>query len=247
MGLEIDYDKKKALCDALSHLAGNNFPFKLSKELGKTLRDARSLERFNTAVGVPGYDTNADGLVLRKLVQKWPEMDHDVREMLFGATASSQLVGLILYGDVGCVAAVVDVKRFDPAKFGEYCESGNVEAVKTLMSHVDPINNAIGWAARNGHIEVVELLLTDGRADPSANSNCAIRLAAEYGYAKVVELLLADKRINPSAGDNYAIRWAALNEHFEVVKLLLADKRVDPSAALKIKNLTPEMRTLLQP
>ena len=145
MGLEVVFDRKKVLCDALSYLADNNSPFKLSKELGKTLREAKLLVRFNTAIGVPGYDYNVDGLVFRRLVQAWPEMDTDVREMLLSATGTDNLVDLIIRGDVDSVKVVeallpkvnnpspkIRALVYDPAKFQEYVKKGDAEAVKAL-------------------------------------------------------------------------------------------------------------------
>lgn len=40
-------------------------------------------------------------------------------------------------------------------------------------------NHAIRFASRNGHIEVVRLLLSDDRDNPSVNNKAGIRLASE--------------------------------------------------------------------
>jgi ankyrin repeat protein len=110
----------------------------------------------------------------------------------------------------------------------------NRELVKQILkSGVDPSaqdNCAIKWAARNGHTDVVRLLLGDSRVEPSANYNLAIRQAAQNGHTEVVELLLGDSRVDPSAQDNLAIQMAAYEGHTEVVRLLLGDSRVEPSA-----------------
>jgi ankyrin repeat protein len=89
--------------------------------------------------------------------------------------------------------------------------------------------SAIRLASKNGHVEVVKLLLNDPRVDPSAENNYAIRLASENGHVEAVKLLLNDPRVDPSAENNDAIRWASKNGHAEVVKLLLNDPRIDPS------------------
>jgi hypothetical protein len=96
-------------------------------------------------------------------------------------------------------------------------------------------NYAIYWASQNGHAEVVRLLLTDPRVDPSVRGNeeiChdALAKASQNGHVEVVRLLLTDPRVDPSALNNYAIRFASQNGHVEVVQLLLSDHRVDPSA-----------------
>ena len=80
-------------------------------------------------------------------------------------------------------------------------------------------------ASENGHIDVVRLLLADGRVNPAASDNYAIRLASENGRTDVVRLLLADGRVDPAAKDNYAIREASCYGHVDVVRLLLADVR----------------------
>jgi hypothetical protein len=90
--------------------------------------------------------------------------------------------------------------------------------------------DALAEASENGHVEVVRLLLTDPRVDPSAQNNYAICGASENGYLKVVRLLVTDPRVDPSTLDNYAIRFASQNGHAGVVRLLLTDPRVDPSA-----------------
>jgi hypothetical protein len=59
-------------------------------------------------------------------------------------------------------------------------------------------NKAIRDAAKNGHADVVALLLDDSRVDPGAKNNRAIRDAAENGHADVVELLAADPRVDAS-------------------------------------------------
>jgi len=51
---------------------------------------------------------------------------------------------------------------------------------------------------------VFELLLNDGRADPSANNNFAIQYASSRGHPRVVELLLKSGRVNAAANDNFA-------------------------------------------
>ena len=43
-------------------------------------------------------------------------------------------------------------------------------------------------------MEVVELLLQDGRADPTADDNATIRLAIEKGHTDVVRLLKAHRK-----------------------------------------------------
>jgi ankyrin repeat protein len=81
-------------------------------------------------------------------------------------------------------------------------------------------------------VEIVSLLLSDCRVDPSALDNAALRYAARNGHVEIVKLLLSDSRVDPSARENRAIRDAARKGHTEVVKLLLSDSRVEVSGEM---------------
>jgi hypothetical protein len=51
-------------------------------------------------------------------------------------------------------------------------------------------------AIDNNYFEIVDLLLKDGRIDPSANNNYLIKRAINESNNKMVELLLKDNRVN---------------------------------------------------
>jgi ankyrin repeat protein len=52
-------------------------------------------------------------------------------------------------------------------------------------------NVAVHGAARNGHFDVVALLVADERVDPTDANNTAIRRASANGHMDIVQLLLA--------------------------------------------------------
>ena len=87
----------------------------------------------------------------------------------------------------------------------------------------------INLASRNGHVDVVTVLLKDGRADPSDRS---LFLASENGHAGVVDILLQDGRANPRQCYSSPLTTSIKGGHTEVVSLLLDDGRADPSPGL---------------
>ncbi|PRP82354.1 putative ankyrin [Planoprotostelium fungivorum] len=91
-------------------------------------------------------------------------------------------------------------------------------------------NKDIQPAAEHGHHNIVQLLLTHARVDPSTNDNEAIREAASNGHIEVMRLFLADPRVDPSANDQIALKMASEKGHAMTVKLLLSDPRVEISA-----------------
>ena len=93
--------------------------------------------------------------------------------------------------------------------------------IKQLIKEgADPkINNnyALRWAAENGHLEIVKLLIPV--SDPKAGGSYALQLAATKGHLEIVKLLIPVS--DPKAGGSYALRLAAENGHLEIVKLLI--------------------------
>jgi len=113
------------------------------------------------------------------------------------------------------------------------CRNGHADLVKLLLSdpNVDPCSkkNLIYIAALNNKLEVVQLLLADTRADPSMDDNKAITSLSNCNFLEVFSLLMSDNRVDPSARSSVSICNAATKGNTEIVKLLLSDKRVDPS------------------
>ena len=100
------------------------------------------------------------------------------------------------------------------------------EIIEVLMDK----NEALRWAARKGHKEIVELLLP--LSDPKAKNSEALREAAMNGHKEIVELLIPVA--DPKANDSEALYWAACSGHKEIVELLIpvADPKANDSEAL---------------
>jgi len=91
----------------------------------------------------------------------------------------------------------------------------DLQVIKELLEEgADPKANdsfALGWAAENGHVEIVKLLIPV--SDPKARDSEALRLAAEREYTEIVKLLIPVS--DPKANSGEILRLAAkkgLNE-----------------------------------
>jgi ankyrin repeat protein len=118
------------------------------------------------------------------------------------------------------------------------------------INPADESNAAIRRAASSGHLEVVHLLLSDRRVNPTDIKNEALRHAGIFlifkntavlgflelgffsrrfvthylagnGHTDVVSLLLEDKRVDPTAKKNKAFRFACGYGHVDTAKFLL--------------------------
>ena len=88
------------------------------------------------------------------------------------------------------------------------------------------------FAAWKGHLEVVSLLLADGRSDPNVcmqDGLTPLGMACEHGRVAVVTLLLTDERVDPntkSENDPSSPLWfASQNGFLHLVRLMLASER----------------------
>ncbi|KAJ3284904.1 hypothetical protein HDU76_008209, partial [Blyttiomyces sp. JEL0837] len=96
---------------------------------------------------------------------------------------------------------------------------------------VNALNNeAFRYACKNGHVEIVKMLLATGGVNAAVDNNIAIRHAAMSGDLEIVKLLLEVEGVDAGALGNKAIISAAKNGHLEVVKLLMKAKGVDVNA-----------------
>ena len=136
-----------------------------------------------------------------------------------------------------CQEDIIDVKlskdyeaflEIERMKLGNRAyETSDIKTIELLLL-ASKIDNkycpskicAIGYASRNGYLEIVKPLLSDSRVDPSDDNNYAIRWASENGHLEIVELLLSDLRVDPSDDDNYAIKEASNNGYVKIVNLL---------------------------
>ncbi|CAG8890062.1 unnamed protein product [Penicillium egyptiacum] len=94
----------------------------------------------------------------------------------------------------------------------------------------------LSWAAGNGHVTVVKLLLDTGKADASAKDKLGrtpLWLAAEKCYAPIVKLLLDTGKADINAKDKNGrtqLIWGARKGYVAMVKLLLETGKADVNA-----------------
>lgn len=123
-------------------------------------------------------------------------------------------------------------------------DNAQPEAVKLLLAdpRVDPNNDegdttalvqacSVSRGNEARYVEVVHLLLQDGRADPTWNDSKVLSVVSYFGdYAEIVRLLLEDGRADPSDGNGEALILASTRGREKIVALLLADPRTVPWA-----------------
>jgi len=113
---------------------------------------------------------------------------------------------------------------------------GFLEAEGCDINREDCIGNTpLGWAAYNGHEDVVEILLGRGDISPDRldmGGQTPLCCAARDGRGGLVEMLLWRDDIDPNKQDIYRqtpLYCATQNGHQGVVKMLLGRGDVDPN------------------
>jgi hypothetical protein len=113
--------------------------------------------------------------------------------------------------------------------FFEAVKSNNLPEVQRFLATHDPTmdnNFALAWASEFGHLDLLNLLLTDSRVNPAAGDNYAIVHATLNGHTKIVARLLEDPRVDPHVDRNAVFCFAVQYEHVDLVKFLLASPRI---------------------
>ena len=116
---------------------------------------------------------------------------------------------------------------------------GDTQLVKAILKTPNlniaaKFHDSLCLACSTGRLEVVDVLLKDGRIDPTIPSsiftddlvNNALETACAYGHLSVVQLLLNDPRVDPSSNDCLAVTLAAGNGHANILERLLQERRV---------------------
>jgi len=130
--------------------------------------------------------------------------------------------------------------RRSPNKLLNACQLGDVNAVAELLKLPRIRVNAKSegftpffLACYLSNVEVVKMLLADGRADVNEVSDEGVTpfyAACEAGLTEIVRLLLADKRVIidwAEGPEQTPLHAACFKNRASVIKLLLADPRVD--------------------
>lgn len=103
-------------------------------------------------------------------------------------------------------------------------KENHVEIVKMILT--DDVNpnayndSPLYWTCHNGNLEIATILMKDARVDPSHINNFPIHIASSRGFIEIVKLLLTDKRVDP--GSFSTIYWAYAHRHFDIVKLMFS-------------------------
>lgn len=115
------------------------------------------------------------------------------------------------------------------------CRYGDLPALQELLAqNVDIHENddqALQWAAQNGHTEIVGILLDLG-ADIHVHDDNCLKIAADQGHTGTVEFLL-DRGAKIHAENDMSLNWAAFSGQTETTRLLL-DRGADSHSKLAV-------------
>jgi uncharacterized protein len=133
----------------------------------------------------------------------------------------------------GMALAEIDLDKANQVPLTIAAAQGNLKKVHDLLLSGTPPNltdisgrPAIGWAALEGHTDVIQELLKAPRIFVNAKDqqgNTAVLLAAQRGHAEAVDALIAGKAdLNLDNNDGMtALMYAAQNGYLRIVQALV--------------------------
>jgi len=138
-----------------------------------------------------------------------------------GYTGFTALHAVSFFGIVGVVATVLERMEWDA----------------NATDHMG--DTALTWAAREGHEEVVRMLLEQERANPNRvgtiYSRTPLAWAATNRHEEIVGMLLEREDVDPDQADpkygRTPLSWAAEKGHGGIVRMLLEREEVNPDLA----------------
>jgi ankyrin repeat protein len=136
----------------------------------------------------------------------------------------------------GILRSIYDYKQLHE-NFFYACANGNVELLDQLLQdpHIsvkEGKNQCLISAIANDHINVVEILLNDGRTqledgqERKESQSRVLHALVEYNRPEIMALLL--NKLEPQNYHNWAIITAAENGRYELVDLLIRHPLVNP-------------------
>lgn len=162
---------------------------------------------------------------------------------------------------VRCIAQTVRADRYEhyadtfQTLLETACFMNDAALFASLLAHTTciPTYAHLYSAAKKGCAAIVELILTDGRVDPSSFASEIFRnlsrgsIKTFRSNAAVIDLLLVDGRADPTVSSSALLYDAVQRNALGVVKALLKDGRADPTVCLsKCDTSTKESTEILK-
>lgn len=147
----------------------------------------------------------------------------------------------VRHGHLELVRMLLEDSRVAPSSpaFLHACRTGYPAIVSLFLDH--PQFDAAGGdgsasscpftqsAEANEHNkDVIDILVADGRFDPTLSSNQALRRLCTRGNAEGVRALLCDPRVDPRLRGDEAMRVACISNGADVIRVLI-EKGADPA------------------
>ncbi|KAJ3073397.1 hypothetical protein HDU99_001973 [Rhizoclosmatium hyalinum] len=116
--------------------------------------------------------------------------------------------------------------RTPPGALRIACEGGYVQIVQMFLTdgRANPAAIDLTSVFKPDRLDIVTLLLQDGRMSQQ-NLNSCLCSASSWGWTDIVKLILLDERALPNVFKSRPLSCAILKGHIEIVRLLWNDPR----------------------
>lgn len=114
----------------------------------------------------------------------------------------------------------------------DVCKMGNAEALKVFLEdqRVRLFPEMLWTVCEYGWLDLLDLLLRDGRLNPADNADQALIVACVNSQSDCVRRLLEDPRVSANARNDFCFRHVCQDSNHELIDLFLANDQVNPGA-----------------
>lgn len=152
-----------------------------------------------------------------------PSVSHNYCIRVAVVNNNTDMVRLLLSYDSVDPSRAYSVEEIE--EMSKECDPAEIEEFKTLYS----LDLILVAAIDHCNTEMVDIMLVNGKVDPSISNNIAVTEAVTNNNISMVETLMRDDRVDTTIDEDHLLRYAVDHLGDDMVKQLLKHPKANPN------------------